>query len=167
MRSESLPPLTKEELLSHQYWMQLALMQAQDAFQADEIPVGAVLVKNNELCLKNHNRTKELNTPLAHAEMLILNEIQALEKYLYDYTLYITLEPCLMCAGAIILSKVGQLVFGALDPKTGVCGSVYNVLCDRRFNHHPSVRSEILASECGQILKNFFLLKRKLEPDQV
>ena len=150
-------------IFDHNYWMDIALEEAFLAKEKDEIPVGAVLVKDNTLILKNHNRTNELNTPLAHAELLILLEIQKTEKVLKDYTLYVTLEPCLMCSGAIILSKLSNLVFGAKDPKTGVCGSVYNVLIDKHFNHHPTVISEIRQFECGKILKEFFQNKRKFK----
>ena len=129
--------------------------------QLDEIPVGAVLVKDNKLILKNHNRTNQLQNPLAHAEMLVLQEIQKTEKYLIGYTLYVTLEPCLMCSGAIILSKLSRLVFGAFDPKTGVCGSIYNVMVDKHFNHHPKIYSGMKQEECGELLKIFFKNKRK------
>ena len=145
---------------SHEYWMSIALEEARLALIEDEIPVGAVLVKDDILILRNHNRTREQNNPLAHAELLILEEIQKTEKYLYDYTLYVTLEPCLMCSGAIILSKLSSLVFGASDPKTGVVGSVYNVMIDKHFNHHPVVISGVLADECGGILREFFRGKR-------
>ena len=142
------------------YWMKIALTESYKAFEQDEIPVGAVLTKNNQLIMQNHNCTQAMNSPLAHAEMLILLDIQTREKYLYDYTLYVTLEPCLMCAGAMILSKLGRLVYGASDPKTGVVGSVYNVMGDKHFNHHPEVFSGILEAECGSILKKFFQAKR-------
>jgi tRNA(adenine34) deaminase len=141
--------------------MNLALSEAHLALQEDEIPVGAVLVKDDQLILKNHNRTNQTGNPLAHAEMLILNEIQEREKYLTGYTLYVTLEPCLMCSGGIILSRLSTLVFGAFDPKTGVVGSVYNVLTDKHFNHHPEIISGVMQEECGQILKEFFKSKRQ------
>jgi len=142
------------------HWMELAIAQAQLAFDADEIPVGAVLVREDTLILADHNRTNELNNPLAHAEMLILQKIQESEKYLADFTLYVTLEPCLMCSGAIILSRLGRLVFGCHDPKTGVVGSVYNVMTDRHFNHHPEVVSGVLPDRCAGLLKKFFAGKR-------
>jgi len=142
------------------HWMELALSEAKLAYDADEVPVGAVLVRENTLILADHNRTNELQNPLAHAEMLILSKIQSTEKYLGDYTLYVTLEPCLMCSGAIILSRLGRLVYGCSDPKTGVVGSVYNVLTDKHFNHHPEILSGILADECGYLLKRFFAGKR-------
>ena len=141
--------------------MQIALKEAKKAYLEDEIPVGAVLVKDDQLILKNHNRTRQLNNPLAHAESLILHEIQKKEKYLYDYTLYVTLEPCLMCSGTIILSKLKKLVFGTFDPKAGVVGSIYNVLLDKHFNHHPQIETGICQDECSRILKVFFKSKRE------
>ena len=145
---------------SDEYWMDIALAEAHLAFEKDEIPVGAVLVKDNLLIIKDHNRTNQTQNPLAHAEMLILNEIQKTEKFLHGYTLYVTLEPCLMCSGAIILSRLSRLVFGAFDPKTGVVGSVYNVLTDKHFNHHPEIVTGVKQEECSCILKDFFRLKR-------
>jgi tRNA(adenine34) deaminase len=146
--------------MNHEHWMQIAISEAELAFTEDEIPVGAVLVRGDELILRDHNRTNQLNNPLAHAELLILTEVQKSEKYLHDYTLYVTLEPCLMCSGAIILSRVGTLVYGCRDPKTGVVGSVYNVMTDKHFNHHPIVVPEILADKCSQLLRDFFRKKR-------
>jgi len=145
---------------THEYWMDLALLEAKTAAQEDEIPVGAVLVKDDVLILKNHNRTNQLQNPLAHAEILILNEIQKTEKYLHCYTLYVTLEPCLMCSGAIILSRLSTLVFGTFDPKTGVVGSVFNVMTDKHFNHHPEVISGVRLEECSSVLREFFKAKR-------
>jgi len=142
------------------YWMQQALAQAKLAFEADEIPVGAVLIRDDKLIIADHNRTNELQNPLAHAEMLILLQIQKTEKYLSQYTLYVTLEPCIMCSGAIILSRLARLVYGCPDPKTGVVGSVYNVLTDKHFNHHPQITSSILSDECSTLLKKFFAHKR-------
>jgi tRNA(adenine34) deaminase len=145
---------------THAFWMKHALHEAFVAFSKDEVPVGAVLVKDNKLMIREHNNTNMRNNPLAHAEMLILNEIQSQEKYLSDYTLYITLEPCLMCGGAIILSRVGEVVYGCHDPKTGVINSIYQVMTDSHFNHHPNVIFGIMEKECSDILKKFFKGKR-------
>ena len=139
--------------------MSLALQEAQKALAKDEIPIGAILVKENDVICRNHNRTKELNSPLAHAEKLILDAVE--DKYLYDYTLYITLEPCLMCAGMIIWKRVGRVVFGAYDKKAGAVGSIYNTLLDKNFNHHPKLSTKVLEEECASILSNFFKSKRK------
>lgn len=151
---------TQISQFTDEYWMGIALAEAKQAFDENEIPVGAVLIKNNEIVLRSHNLTRQTDNPLSHAEMLILNEIQKTDKYLYDYTLFVTLEPCLMCSGAIILSKLGRLVYGAKDPKTGVVGSVYNVMTEKSFNHHPAITSGVLENECGQVLKRFFKAKR-------
>ncbi len=146
---------------THEYWMRIALEEAQIAFTDDEVPIGAVLVKENTLVSQTHNLTNKLQNPLAHAEKLLIDKIISQKiKYLYDYTLYVTLEPCIMCAGYMIWSRLGRLVYGSKDPKAGAVGSVYNVLKDKSFNHHPSVISGILADECSLILRDFFRLKR-------
>lgn len=143
------------------YFMRIALAEAELAVLENEIPVGACLVKDMQIIAQNHNRTRQLQNPLAHAEKLILDEMQLLGlKYLQDCTLYVSLEPCLMCSGMIILSRLGCLVYGASDPKTGAAGSVYNVLWDKSFNHHPQIRRGVLASECALVLTNFFRNKR-------
>lgn len=142
-------------------WMELALEEAKLAALEDEIPVGAILVKDGKLILREHNRTRQLSNPLAHAEKLIVDQILLSKiKYLYDYTLYVTLEPCLMCAGSLILSRIGRLVFGASDPKTGAVGSIYNVLADKSFNHRPLITRGVLEPQCSAILKDFFSQKR-------
>ena len=147
---------------SDEYWMKIALEEAEKAFREDEIPVGAVLVKYNRIISKNHNRTNQLKNNLAHAEKLVIEEvISAGEKYLYDYTLYVTVEPCLMCAGMIIWARVGKVVFGTYDEKAGAVGSVYNVLQDKSFNHRPEVVNGVLAEESSRLMKNFFRSKRE------
>jgi len=147
---------------NHYLFMQEAISEAQKAFAEDEVPVGAVLVKNNRIILREHNRSRQLANPLAHCEKIIIDKILMSEVgFLYDYTLYVTLEPCLMCAGMIILSKIGTVVYGAKDPKTGVVGSIYNVLNDKSFNHHPVVIGGVLENECSCLLEEFFRRKRK------
>jgi len=146
---------------SHYTFMKEAIAEAKVAANEDEIPVGAVLVKNGNIILREHNRSRQLANPLAHCEKLLIDKIVVSEPgFLYDYTLYVTLEPCLMCAGMIILSKIGTVVYGAKDPKAGVVGSIYNVLKDKNFNHHPIVVSGILESECSSLLTDFFRKKR-------
>ena len=146
---------------SHYTFMKEAIAEAKVAANEDEIPVGAVLVKNGNIILREHNRSIQLANPLAHCEKLLIDKILVSEPgFLYDYTLYVTLEPCLMCAGMIILSKIGTVVYGAKDPKAGVVGSIYNVLKDKNFNHHPIVVSGILESECSSLLTDFFRKKR-------
>ena len=146
---------------SNEYWMNYALEQARLALQEDEVPIGAVLVKDNKIVTADHNRTRQTNNNLAHAEKLAIeNVINSGEKYLYDYTLFVTVEPCLMCAGAIIWARVGKVVFGCFDPKAGAVGSIYNALLDKNFNHHPEVISGILAKECSDLIVGFFRNKR-------
>ncbi len=148
---------------NHEYWMRFALNEAVLATEEGEIPVGAVLVKDNKVIISNHNRTKQLDNPLAHAEKLIIDEMLSAKSniYLNDYTLYVTLEPCVMCAGVILWSRVGTVVFGASDDKAGAVGSIYDVLRNKCFNHHPEIVKGILEEECSSILKNFFSSKRK------
>ena len=146
---------------SNEYWMNYALEQARLALQEDEVPIGAVLVKDNKIVAADHNRTQQTNNNLAHAEKLVIEKvINSGEKYLYDYTLFVTVEPCLMCAGAIIWSRVGKVVFGCYDPKAGAVGSIYNTLLDKNFNHHPKVVYGILAQECSDLIVEFFRNKR-------
>lgn len=143
------------------YWMKVALEEARSAFQENEVPIGAVLVKNNKLIYKDHNRTNQLSDPLAHAEKLIIEAaIKNGSKFLQDCTLYVTVEPCLMCAGTIIWSRVGKVVFGCHDEKAGAVGSIYNALMDKSLNHNPKVVSSILADECAALMVDFFREKR-------
>jgi tRNA(adenine34) deaminase len=142
-------------------FMQIALEEAYMAEAEDEIPVGACLVRDNAVILRDHNRTRQLQNPLAHAEKLILDQAQNQGlKFLQDYTLYITLEPCLMCCGSIILSRVGRVVYASSDPKAGAAGSVYQTLLDKSFNHHPVLKRGILADKCALVLTDFFKKKR-------
>lgn len=146
---------------THEHWMNLALQEARQAASEDEIPVGAVLVRDAELILRDHNHTRLQADPLAHAEKLLIDRILASKiKYLQEYTLYVTLEPCLMCAGMMIWTRLGTLVFGAADPKAGAVGSLYNVLADHGLNHRPNVVRGVLAEECAILLKTFFAGKR-------
>lgn len=142
-------------------YMQIALQEAEKAAQEDEIPVGACLVRDGEVLLKNHNRTRQMQNPLAHAEKLILDEAQKRgDKYLQDCTLYVTLEPCPMCAGSIILARVGRLVFGCSDPKSGAAGGVFNLIQDRNLNHNPEMKRGVLEDKCALLLTDFFKKKR-------
>lgn len=148
--------------LEHIPWMQLAWEEARQAAREDEIPVGAVLVKDGKVIAAEHNRTRQYADPLAHAEKLLIDKILASKiKYLQEYSLYVTLEPCLMCAGMMIWSRLGTLVFGAADPKAGAVGSIYNVLADKSFNHHPRVVRGVLEAECAALLRDFFQSRRK------
>ncbi|MBM4399417.1 MAG: nucleoside deaminase [Candidatus Cloacimonetes bacterium] len=144
-----------------EYYMSLALQEAKLAYSEDEIPVGAVLVFENEVIYTDHNRTNQSHNPLFHAEKLVLDKaLSACIKYLYDYTLYVTLEPCVMCAGMMIWCRLGRLVFAAYDSKAGCVGSIYNVLNEASFNHHPQITGGVLAQDSGDLLSEFFKNKR-------
>ena len=144
-------------------WMQLALAQAAQAQQLGEVPVGAVLVDaQGELLATGFNRTIIDHDPTAHAEVVAL---RAGAKQMQNYrlpgaSLYVTLEPCAMCLGAMMHARLGRVVFGATDPKTGVCGSVLNLALEKQLNHHTQVEGGVLAQECGDILRQFFKERR-------
>ncbi|MGE4271862.1 MAG: tRNA adenosine(34) deaminase TadA [Desulfitobacterium sp.] len=144
--------------MSHQKWMSLALEEAQLAFEQGEVPIGAVVVHNNQVIAKAHNEKELRQDPTAHAEVLAVQRAtQALGVWrLSEATLYVTLEPCPMCAGALVQARLKTLVFGAADLKGGAVGSVMNVLDMNRWNHRVEVVAGILEEECAQILKDFF-----------
>ncbi len=144
------------------HWMRHALRLAEQAGREGEVPVGAVLVKNGQLIAEGWNRPINLNDPSAHAEIQALRAAgQALGNYrLIDATLYITLEPCTMCAGAIIHARVARVVFGAYDPKTGAAGSVFNILSSAQYNHRVELLGGVLGDECASLLTAFFRQKR-------
>jgi tRNA(adenine34) deaminase len=150
-------------------WMQVALREARIALKKKEVPVGAVAVYQGKIIGRGHNQTESLNDPTAHAEILAIG---AAANYLNSWRLseadlYVTLEPCPMCAGAIVLSRIRKLVFGAYDPKSGACGSLYNLVQDKRFNHQVELVSEVLKDECSKLLQAFFkeLREGKDEPE--
>ncbi|BDF95473.1 tRNA adenosine(34) deaminase TadA [Pseudoalteromonas haloplanktis] len=151
------------EQLDDQYWMAKALEYAQKAEQLNEIPVGAVLVKDNQQVGAGYNRSITDNDPSAHAEMIAIREGgKALDNYrLIDCTLYVTLEPCSMCAGLLVHSRIKRLVFGAADAKTGSAGSIMNLLQDPRLNHQVEVVGGVLAEQSGQTISNFFKRRRQ------
>ncbi|MDD4315871.1 MAG: nucleoside deaminase [Clostridia bacterium] len=140
-----------------------ALKEARKAEQAEEIPIGAVVVKDGDIISRAHNRKQRDSNALMHAEIVAMNAAcQKLgSKYLDGCDLYVTLEPCAMCAGAMINYRVSRLFFGAMEPKTGCCGSLYNLPADKRFNHRVEVNSGIMEEECASILKDFFAKRRK------
>jgi len=145
-----------------EYWMQQALMLAQKAEQQDEVPVGAVIVKDNQLIAEGWNQPIQSNDPSAHAELTAMrNAGQALSNYrLTDTTLYVTLEPCSMCVGAMIHSRVKRLVFGAYDMRTGATGSAINLIGESFHNHKVEVQGGVLENECREILQSFFKKRR-------
>lgn len=143
-------------------WMKIAIEEAHLAMKENEIPVGAVLVQNNRLIAQAHNEPIKDNDPTAHAEIKVLRKAgRKLQNYrMPNTTLYVTLEPCTMCFGAIIHSRIERLVFGASDPKSGVCGSSLNLSLKDFFNHQIIVSKGILENECKNILQSFFKLRR-------
>jgi tRNA(adenine34) deaminase len=146
----------------HHKFMARAFMLAEQAYENDEIPVGAIVVYKGQIIGKGYNQVEMLNDPTAHAEMIAISAAceTITEKYLSDCTLYVTLEPCPMCAGAAVWSKLGRLVFGAQDSKSGGCGSVFNIVEKRKLNHQIEVIQGIMESESEYLLKEFFKQKR-------
>lgn len=143
--------------------MQLALEQAKLAESLGEVPVGALIVKDGEIIAAAHNQPIGLHDPSAHAEIQAIRKAaKILGNYrLVDCTLYVTLEPCVMCTGAIQHARIAQLVYGAHDPKTGACGSVVNLMTEDKLNHHTAVIAGVLAEPCGDMLSQFFKRRRK------
>jgi tRNA(adenine34) deaminase len=153
-----------ERLLSNEdYFMRLALREAELASAHDDVPIGAVVEHGGELIAAAHNERELRQDPTAHAEILALRAAAtALGSWrVLDATLYVTLEPCAMCAGAIVLARVSRVVFGAFDPKAGACGSVLDVLAEQRLNHRPEVQAGPLAGECSELLRSFFAARRR------
>ena len=143
--------------------MRQAIAEAKKAFERDEVPVGAIIVYDNKVIAKAHNQREMLLDPTAHAEMIAITQASAyLQNWrLSDTTVYITLEPCTMCAGALVQARVKNLVYGAKDEKQGACESTVNLVNDPRFNHRINVISGVLEDECSLLLKQFFLEKRR------
>jgi tRNA(adenine34) deaminase len=151
---------------SDKIYMQMALDLAQEAYRAEEVPVGAVLVKDGEILATGFNQREGLQDPTAHAELLaIRTAAEALGSWrLTDTTLYVTLEPCAMCAGAMIQSRISRLVFGTWDPKAGACGSICDLTAETRFNHRVIVHSGMMAEDCRHLLQQFFQQLREAQP---
>ena len=155
-------PMNERFFPRDEYYMRLALREAEQALEHEDVPIGAVVVRGGELAAAAHNERELRQDPTAHAEIIALREgaRTAHSWRLLDAVMYVTLEPCAMCAGAIVLARVARVVFGASDPKAGACGSVLDVLAEPRLNHHPEVRSGLLAPECGELLSRFFQPRR-------
>jgi len=155
----------EKSLNQDEYWMQEALKEAEKALKKKEVPVGAVVVYQNKIIGRGHNQVETLNDATAHAEILAIGAASNfLNSWrLKDTTIYVTVEPCIMCAGAIILSRLDKLVFGTLDPKAGACGSLYNLPQDIRLNHQVEIVSGLLEEQCKAILRAFFERLRKSE----
>ena len=146
----------------HEIWMQYAYREAEKAYEKGEIPVGAVIVFDNMIIGKGHNQVETLKDPTAHAEIIALTSAAEYltSKVLLGCTMYVTLEPCSMCAGAIVLAKLDALFFGAYDNKSGACGSVLNITNNKALNHRLNVTGGIMDDKCGELLRSFFDVKR-------
>jgi tRNA(adenine34) deaminase len=144
------------------YFMRLALREAERALEHEDVPIGAVVVRDGEVLASAHNERELRQDPTAHAEVLALREAARRDGgwRVLDAVLYVTLEPCAMCAGALVLARLPRVVFGASDPKAGACGSVLDVLGEPRLNHRPEVAGGLLATECGALLSAFFAARR-------
>ncbi len=143
-------------------FMREALKQAQMAAERDEVPVGAVIVHDGRIIAKAHNQVEMLKDPTAHAEMIAITQAaSALScKWLYDCIMFVTIEPCSMCAGALVLARLKRVYYGAADPKTGACGSVLDVIREKRLNHQIEVYGGLLGEDCAGLISRFFKEKR-------
>ena len=139
-------------------WMDSALREAELAYKKKEVPIGAVVVHKGRIIGRGYNQIESLRDPTAHAEMIAITAAatQIGGRRLEDCTLYVTLEPCPMCAGAIVLARIPRLVFGAWDPKAGACGTLFNIVQDERLNHRVEVVGGISEAKCSDMLKEFF-----------
>lgn len=149
--------------MEHSRFMLEALKEAKKAIEYGDVPVGCVIVKDAKIIARGRNEIERKGDPTAHAEIIAIRRATRKLGYqrLLDCTMYVTLEPCNMCAGAIVLARVPRLIFGTSDPKTGACGSLYNIVADERLNHRVEIITGILKNECSQILKTFFADIRK------
>lgn len=147
--------------LDEQY-MQKAIDQARIAAENGDVPIGAVIVYKNQIIGKAYNQREQLNDPTAHAEIIALTQAASFigSWRLHGCTIYVTLEPCPMCAGALVLARMDRLVYGCDDPKTGACKSLYNIVRDERLNHRLEVTGGVLAADCSMLLKDFFQHRR-------
>ncbi|MGQ9465840.1 MAG: tRNA adenosine(34) deaminase TadA [bacterium] len=148
--------------MNDEFYMHEALKEAQKAFEEDEVPIGAVAVYKNQIIGRGHNRTEHLQDATAHAEILAITAAaNALNKWrLKDVTIYTTIEPCIMCSGALVLARVKKIVFGAYDAKFGGCGSVFNIANEKRLNHQIEIIGGVMNTESLQLMKSFFKRKR-------
>jgi len=144
-------------------YMGVAIESAKIAEDNGDVPIGAVIVREGQIIAKAYNQREQLQDPTAHAEIIALTQAAAsVENWHLDgCTMYVTLEPCCMCAGALVLSRMYRLVYGCSDPKAGACGSLYNIVTDERLNHRVEVTSGVLADQCSRQLQNFFQKKRR------
>jgi tRNA(adenine34) deaminase len=148
----------------HEQFMRRALQEAEQALLEDEVPVGAVIVRQGRVIAAAHNQRVQLRDPTAHAEMIAITQAATAvgDWRLEDCTLYVTLEPCVMCAGGIVQARIPVVVYGAADPKAGALASLYQLLNDPRLNHRAHVIPHVMADACGAVLSRFFQAKRQL-----
>jgi len=144
-------------------FMRVAIESAKIAEENGDVPIGAVIIHENQVIAKAYNQREQLQDPTAHAEIIALTQAAAAMAswHLYGCTMYVTLEPCPMCAGALVLARLDRLVYGCDDPKTGACGSLYNIVADGRLNHRLEVTAGVLADECSELLQEFFAYRRQ------
>jgi tRNA(adenine34) deaminase len=149
--------------MNDKFYMNEALKEAQKAFEEDEVPVGAVAVYKNQIIGRGHNRTEHLQDPTAHAEIIAITAAaNALGSWrLEEVTVYTTIEPCIMCAGALVLARVKKIVFGARDEKFGGCGSVFNIVGEKKLNHQVEVVEGVMSQQAAAMMKEFFEKKRE------
>lgn len=142
--------------------MSEALREAQKAAKEDEVPVGCVIVKDRKIIARGHNQVERLNDPTAHAEMIAITQATNYlgSKWLNGASIFVTIEPCSMCAGAFVLARIERLIYGADDPKAGACGSATNIINNNKLNHRIKVKKGILEKDCSFLLKDFFSRKR-------
>ena len=145
-------------MTDNERWMESALREAEQALKRKEVPIGAVIVHNSRIIGRGYNQIESLQDPTAHAEMIAITAAAGGlgSRRLEECTLYVTLEPCAMCAGAIVLARIPRVVFGAADPKAGACGTLYNIVQDDRLNHQVELEGGVLAERCGGLLTEFF-----------
>lgn len=148
----------------HEHFMRMALREAEAALAEEEVPVGAIIVYNDQVIAAAHNQREGLRDPTAHAEMIAITQAaQAMESWrLEGCTLYVTLEPCPMCAGAILQARIPTVVYGAVDPKAGAVQSLFSLLHDKRLNHRCQTIGNVLGPQCGALLSQFFQQQRRL-----
>ncbi|MEG3243738.1 tRNA adenosine(34) deaminase TadA [Streptococcus suis] len=146
-----------------EYFMTQALQEARKSLEKDEIPIGCVIVKDGQIIGRGHNAREELNQAIMHAEVMAIQEANNVEGNwrLLDSTLFVTIEPCVMCSGAIGLARIPQVIYGATNKKFGAAGSLYDILTDERLNHRVAVETGILEEDCAQIMQDFFRQRRE------
>ena len=146
----------------HEFYMAAAIKQAQQAAADDEVPVGAVIVHKGNIIARAYNQVERLKDPTAHAEMIAITQATNFleNKWLSECSIYVTIEPCSMCAGALVLARIGEIVYGADDPKTGACGSIVDIANNKQLNHQVNVTKGVLADNCAFLLSEFFKQKR-------